>query len=397
MRARLLALASALLAFLTLPMAAWADLRAGIAAFEVQDYDEALRQFSDPALARDAEALSYLAWMAYKGLGQPRDLVAAYAYLSLTVMNDPAGPQSDATQGRRVVAGELTAEQIGQAEARVIAHLQQAMGKEGLNTAVTEAVEAVTLCTGQDCVAAAEKVVALGPAALLAMPRLEVLMTTDPLWIPRQTYVFALSTIGTKAVPALCRVAENMEERRREGTWNAMQSAVGLAALGPVAREGRDCLLRVMASLDTNLPAEEKQVSIDVAGDPYALLYETERVVAYALVMIGDPDRASEARMQAVYRAEPAGEKGRMMAYAIGMIYGNLGPILEIAPAGLADEKAQVRIETLSILADLAEQGEAPDFASRVQPLMPALQAIVEGDDPDAAELAAHLLGLIAP
>ena len=394
MRARLLVLTAALLAFMAMPFAALADLEAGVAAFEVQDYDEALRQFSDPALARDSEALSYLAWMAYKGLGQPRDLVAAYAYLSLTVMYDPAGPQSELAGGRRVVASELTAEQILQGEQRVIAHLRQAMGEEGLNTAVAEAVQALQACSRQDCVTAAEKVVALGPAAVLAIPQLEVLMTADPLWIPRQTYAYALSSIGTKAVPALCRIGENMEERRREGTWNAMQSAASLAGLGPAAREGRDCLLRIMAGLDKNLPAEEKQVGIDVAGDEYAMLYETERVVAYALVVVGDPERASEAAMQAAYLAEPGGEKGRLMAYVIGMIYGNLGPILEVAPAGLADENPEIRIETLSILTDLAE---TPGFARGAQPIVPALQAIAEGDDPDEAELAAHILGLIAP
>jgi len=49
---------------------------------------------------------------------------------------------------------------------------------------------------------------------------------------------------------------------------------------------------------------------------------------------------------------------------------------------------------TMAILSDLAE---TPDFARRVQSLVPALQAIAEGGDPEAAELAAHLLGLIAP
>jgi len=394
MRARFLVLGSALLALLTLPFAAWADRDAGIAAFDMQDYDEALRQFSDPALARDATALSYLAWMAYQGFGQPRDPVTAYAYLALTVMYDPAGPQSDAVEGRRAVASDLTAEQIRQGEQKVIAHLQQAMGETGLTRAVTEAVQPLQSCTQDGCTAAAEKVVALGPAAILAIPRLEALMTADPLWIPRQTYAFALSTIGTAAVPALCRIAEDMEERRREGTWNAMQSAASLAGLGPAAPEGRVCLLRVMASLDTNLPTEQKQISIEVAGDEYALLYETERVIANAMVMIGDPERASEAEMQAVYRADPGGEKGRMMAYAIGMIYGDLGPILEVAPAGLADARPDIRMVTMAILSDLAE---TPDFARWVRPLVPALQSIAEGGDPEAAELAAHLLGLIAP
>ena len=80
-----------------------------------QDFKEAMKWYRKAAEQGDTKTQFNLGAMYYKGQGVEQDNVAAYAWLNIAASN---GLQN-AQKGKSVVAKEMTAEQITEAEALV--------------------------------------------------------------------------------------------------------------------------------------------------------------------------------------------------------------------------------------------------------------------------------------
>jgi hypothetical protein len=250
----------------TVALPALADLAAGQAAFRSHDYATARQMLSDPSLADSAPALVLLAQMAHKGLGQPVNDREAYADLTLVVMADDPDLSPGAIPERRRVGRSMTPEDIGAAEQQVVRRLTRIRGEDALLRDIDQTLAALAACTSQR-EDAAERVVHLGPAGVMAIPRLEQLMTLDVMWMPRIRYTFALFSIGTKAVPALCRIVEDQAELQTEGAWNLQQAGEALGGLVPAATAGRACLVHALVGFDTWHPTVQQQFMQDPGQD----------------------------------------------------------------------------------------------------------------------------------
>ena len=83
-----------------------------------QDPAEAARWFRRAADQGDATAQQNLGVMYANGEGVPRDFVAAHMWLGLAAAQATGAARASALQGQDVVAQQLTADQIAEAERR---------------------------------------------------------------------------------------------------------------------------------------------------------------------------------------------------------------------------------------------------------------------------------------
>ena len=83
-----------------------------------QDSAEAARWFRRAADQGDATAQQNLGVMYANGEGVPREFVAAHMWLNVAAAQATGATRASALQGRDVVAQQLTADQIAEAERR---------------------------------------------------------------------------------------------------------------------------------------------------------------------------------------------------------------------------------------------------------------------------------------
>ena len=102
---------------------AWADVQAGVDAYEKGDYATALKEWRPLAAQGNAAAQALLGMMYEEGQGVPKDYVQAYMWLSLAA----AQGYERATKLRDKLAEKMTPAQV--AEAQRLAREWKAKGK----------------------------------------------------------------------------------------------------------------------------------------------------------------------------------------------------------------------------------------------------------------------------
>ncbi len=91
---------------------AWADLKAGVEAYERGDYATALTEFRPLAQQGDADAQFIVGAMYDRGEGVPKDQVKAHMWFSLAA----AQGYEVARKSRDILAGRMTPAQIATAQ-----------------------------------------------------------------------------------------------------------------------------------------------------------------------------------------------------------------------------------------------------------------------------------------
>lgn len=367
-----------------------------VAAVAVGDHAAARTALSAPELRHDTEALQMLAGLMRDGLGGPVDLVEAYMLYSLVFQLAEPRVAMAAADERHVMAHDMTATEIHEAEARVVARVDEEMGEAERRAQVAALGQQLRICdrTGRACEDVMFEVLPFGPAAAELVPDIEDLMTQDPQWVPRELYSIALAMIGTSAVPALCRLLLDERELASEGTWNAQLAAGRLGLLGEAAAGARPCLMKALARDYDEFGLAQSELVAQLGTDAYEAVLDLKREIAGDLLDIGDRGGQNRDPLLYYFLSEPDLKIRLAVGWSYGLTYDDAGPVFGILPAALGGRDPLAQRWALLILDDLSG---TEGFAERARPLEPIVRSLVDAADASISEAARHALGVFAP
>jgi hypothetical protein len=233
---------------------------------------------------------------------------------------------------------------------------------------------------------------ALGPAAVDAVPLLERMMTADPMWMPRVDYIYALTAIGTPAVPALCRVLLDQQQFDAEGPWNASRAAEGLGLLGPTAREALPCLLQGLTTSYAPIPDLTSRWLGDMGINDADMMLEIRFNLAHAIIRIRDPDRVVHDQLIAAGKQAPDEMTLIILSWVLGLTYEEPETAILLAPSVLGGTGSEQKMIMLNVLLDLSA---IPGFAAKSQGLIPMLREIEATGPQDLRGIADRLVASI--
>lgn len=388
-------LAIALSVLMAAPAAA-DPMAEAFAAVAVGDHAAARTALSAPELRHDTEALGILAGLMRDGLGGPVDLVEAYMLYSMVFQLAEPHDAMAAADERHVMAHDMTAAEIREAEARLVARVDEEIGETERRAQIAALGQQLRICDrgGPACEDVILEVLPFGPAAADLVPDIEDLMTQDPQWMPRELYSIALAMIGTSAVPALCRLLLDEREIASEGTWNAQVVAGRLGLLGEAAAGARPCLMKALARDYDAFGLARSEMVADLGSDAYEVVLDLKREIAGDLLDIGDRGGQNRDPLLYYFLSEPDLKIRLAVGWSYGLTYDDAGPVLGILPAALGGRDARAQLWALLILDDLSK---TEGFAERARPLEPMVRSLVDSPDPGISEAARHALGVFAP
>lgn len=378
--------------WLSHPSTAHADYAEAKAAVARNDFTAARKALEPLETGADARVFKLLGELNRDGKGAAPDMIAAYKDFSLfgIYTGDP-DERATAFALRRQVARKLKDREpdIKQAERLVIQQVDAHLGNDERKRQVQAIKKNLAACKSR-CDDIALGVYRLGPAAQDAVHELEAILTRDPYWMPRETYVYALAYIGTEGVPALARVFRNDREMASEGFWNAQHANAALQSLGPTAFSALQALAEAITRSFEGLGGEEQELAQDLAEQgPSALVFGLKVGIAQAILSIGDPQRDIHDRLYDYFIKEPDISTKLLTGWLLGLLYEEPQKALALVDSHISSTDVKVVEICLVIISDFHDIKPA---RPQLDALLPKVKKVAEKGPESLREFAANIL-----
>lgn len=385
-----------LFAALVIPHPARADYAAAEKAAASGDYATALQALEPLRKGTDSRVFRLLGELNRDGKGTPVDLVEAYVDFSLFGMyTDDPDERATAFAFRRQVARRMPDRVAGieDGQRRVVSQVASTLGEDEMKRQVHATHKELLACS-RECDEIAFRVFRLGPAAADVAPDLEALLTRDVMWMPRETYAYALAYIGTAGVPALAHVFVNEKEMAAEGFWNAGLASNALHAMGPTAFLALPVLADAIGRSYEGLGGEELDIAKDLSGQGQSeMIFQIKVGIAQALVSIGDPGREIHDQLMQQVAHEKDVSTGLLLGWAVGLIYREPDKALTLVESNISADNAKVLQMCLVIIGDFQNIEAAQQ---RIRMLLPKVRLIAKSGSENLRPLAENVLSLYA-